>query len=196
MNTQFLNIVPQYLHERMHSSDPVTLVDVRSPAEYRAGHVDGAVSLPLDELDHTDLTDFTGNPSLGKEQTLYLTCQSGVRAEQAAEKLHAKGFHKLALLKGGTEAWEQAALPIRRCGSAISLERQVQITIGTLLILKIVFGFTVHDLFFVLAALIGAGLVTAGITRWCGMARLLARMPWNRGRKCTDARTEPEKANA
>lgn len=90
------------------------------------------------------------------------------------------------LLEGGTEAWERSALPMRRCGQAISLERQVQIAVGALLILKVVFGFTVHELFFVAGALIGAGLITAGVTRWCGMARLLARLPWNRGRRCAE----------
>ena len=92
------------------------------------------------------------------------------------------GYDNIVLLQGGTEAWEKSGFPMRRIGNAISLERQVQITIGTLLILKVVFGFTVHEVFFVLAALIGAGLITAGVTRWCGMARLIARMPWNHTR--------------
>ncbi|MFM1891935.1 MAG: hypothetical protein RLZ44_1012, partial [Pseudomonadota bacterium] len=89
-------------------------------------------------------------------------------------------------LQGGTEAWARAGLPLRGSAKALSLEQQVQITIGALLILKVVFGFTVHELFFVLGALLGAGLITAGITRWCGLARLLARMPWNRERNLGD----------
>lgn len=185
-NRRFIDIAPVHLHRRMQADDAVTLVDVRSSAEYRAGHVPGALSLPLDELDNVEIAHYTGNQALGKDQTLYLTCQQGVRAEKAAQMLHESGFHNLALLKGGTDAWEKAALPMHRDSNAISLERQVQITVGTLLILKVVFGFTVHELFFVLAALIGAGLITAGITRWCGMAQLLARMPWNRGRSCSD----------
>lgn len=195
-NRQFMSIAPLHLHRRMQADDTVTLVDVRSTAEYRAGHARGALSLPLDEIDEVDLAQHTGNQALGKEQVLYLTCQQGVRAEKAAQLLYANGLHNLALLKGGTDAWEKEALPMRRCGNAISLERQVQITIGTLLILKVAFGFTVHELFFVLAALIGAGLITAGITRWCGMAQLLARMPWNRGRDCTDSNIKTGKVMA
>lgn len=179
MSQRFFSIAPEQLHQRMRSDRPVTLVDVRSQAEYRAGHVRGATSVPLDELDRSDLSERTGSPCAGSEQPLYLTCHSGLRAQQAAEKLRLAGYDNIVLLQGGTEAWEKSGLPMRRIGNAISLERQVQITIGTLLILKVVFGFTVHEVFFVLAALIGAGLITAGVTRWCGMARLIARMPWN-----------------
>jgi hypothetical protein len=93
----------------------------------------------------------------------------------------------LALVQGGTEAWQKAGLPVNKCDSVLSLERQVQIAVGSLLILKVFFGFTVHELFFVAAAAIGAGLITAGITRWCGMAQLMARMPWNRRRNCSHA---------
>ena len=75
---------------------------------------------------------------------------------------------------------------MRRCSNAISLERQVQIAVGSLLILKVILGFSVHTLFFALAAVIGAGLVVAGVTRWCGMAQLVARLPWNRGENCPE----------
>ena len=74
---------------------------------------------------------------------------------------------------------------MQRCGSAMSLERQVQIIIGMLLVLKVFFGFTVHELFFAAIPIIGAGLIVAGITRWCGMARLIAMMPWNQGTDCS-----------
>jgi len=79
---------------------------------------------------------------------------------------------------------------VRRCGRAITLERQVQIAIGSLLLLKVGLGFSVHELFFALAALLGAGLIAAGVTRRCGMTTLIARMPWNRNHNC------PEQASA
>ena len=189
MTERILSISPAALHGRIRAGEQAPLVDVRSAPEYRAGHVGGAHSVPLDELDPKYLPERIGTPSAGKDTPLFLTCQSGIRAQQAAESLRDAGYHNLVLLRGGTEAWEKAGLPLRRCGSNISLERQVQITVGALLILKVFFGFTVHELFFVFAALIGAGLVTAGVTRWCGMARLIARMPWNRGRCSDDAVT-------
>lgn len=63
--------------------------------------------------------------------------------------------------------------------------RQVQIAVGLLLLAKVLLGFTLHEFFFAAAAVIGAGLLVAGITNWCGMAQLLARMPWNRPKPCT-----------
>jgi hypothetical protein len=116
---------------------------------------------------------------------LYLTCQSGIRAQQAAEQLKQSGLDNLYLLDGGMDAWAKAGLPMQRCGNAISLERQVQITIGVLLVLKVFFGFTVHELFFAAIPIIGAGLIVAGVTRWCGLAHLIAMMPWNSTTDCS-----------
>jgi len=183
-------ILPRITAQRLYSlreqAGDIMLIDVRTPAEYRAGHVPGAKSLPLDRLTPEALEMQLPQAELGRKRPLYLTCHSGMRAQQAAERLLAAGFPNLVLLEGGTAAWEKAGLPMRRCGRTISLERQVQITIGTLLVLKVVFGFTIHELFFVAAALIGAGLIVAGTTRWCGMARLLARLPWNRRNDCDE----------
>jgi rhodanese-related sulfurtransferase len=180
MDSYARSVSPTELHGRMRAGERITLVDVRSPAEYRSGHVTGALSMPLDELEDIDLTQRTGIAGVGKGTPLYLTCKAGMRAQQAAERLSQSGYRNLVLLQGGTDAWARAGLPMRGSMGALSLEQQVQITIGTLLILKVAFGFAVHELFFVLGALVGAGLITAGITRWCGLTRLMARMPWNR----------------
>jgi rhodanese-related sulfurtransferase len=178
-------ISPSSLGALLDKEEPVNLIDVRTPAEYRSGHAIGAISIPLDDSLPEKLTERLGNPHAGKQQPLFLTCQSGFRANKAAEQLRNAGFDNLFLLDGGTEAWKKAGLPMQRCGSAISLERQVQIVIGTLLVLKVFFGFTVHELFFAAIPIIGAGLIVAGITRWCGMTRFLAMMPWNQGADCS-----------
>jgi rhodanese-related sulfurtransferase len=111
-------------------------------------------------------------------------CTRPINKTLAAQVLRDAGMEHLTLVQGGTEAWQKAGLPLNSCDSALSLDRQVQIAVGSLLILKVFFGFTVHELFFVAGAAIGAGLITAGITRSCGMARLIARMPWNRRPDC------------
>jgi rhodanese-related sulfurtransferase len=178
-------ISPQSLVSLLNREEAATLIDVRTPAEYRSGHAAGAISIPLDELHPDKLPDLLGDTRLGHEQPLFLTCQSGVRAAKAADRLKDAGFNNLFLLEGGTQAWNRAGLPMQRCGSAMSLERQVQIIIGMLLVLKVFFGFTVHELFFAAIPIIGAGLIVAGITRWCGMARLIAMMPWNQGTDCS-----------
>jgi len=186
MESQISSISPNQLHQAMMDGADYSVIDVRSAAEFRAGHIPGAKLLPIEQLtpdkvrtsfNHLEFSD--GNP-------VYLTCHAGPRAEQAAQQLQQAGFENLQLIEGGTQAWQQAGLPLNRCGNAISLERQVQITIGALLVMKVVLGFSVHELFFATTAFIGAGLIVAGTTRWCGMARLIAQMPWNRGSHCSE----------
>ena len=183
--SEFNTITPRALNALGQQHKQIHLVDVRTPAEYRAGHVAGAKSIPLDELAPEKLHNHLGDAGVGNERPLYLTCQAGIRAQQAAERLKHAGIENVYLLEGGTEAWMKTGLPIQQCSNAISLERQVQIVIGALLVLKVFFGFTVHQLFFAAIPLIGAGLIVAGITQWCGMARLIAIMPWNRVTDCS-----------
>jgi rhodanese-related sulfurtransferase len=184
MNNAFPQISPMDLTGRLNGDPNATVLDVRSPAEYQAGHIPGARLLPVDELDAGTLADVIDLKEFRADNPLYLTCHTGLRAEKAAQVLRDAGVEHLSLVEGGTEAWQEAGLPINKCGNALSLDRQVQIAVGSLLILKVLFGFTVHELFFVAGAAIGAGVITAGVTRWCGMAQLMARMPWNRHRDC------------
>ncbi len=189
MSIKVNKISPQRLHAVLHEGKKINLIDVRSAAEYRAGHVAGAKLIPMDELSAETLTANEQYAGAGHEETLYLTCEYGMRAQQAAQRLVDAGYQNLAIIEGGTQAWKKAGLPIQRCGNAISVERQVQITIGLLLVLKVLFGFTVHELFFAAIPLIGAGLIVAGITNWCGMARLVAWLPWNQNRNCSEVTT-------
>jgi rhodanese-related sulfurtransferase len=190
MNTQIPSISPARLHSLQRQNPDVDIVDVRTPGEYRSGHIVGARLLPLDDLRPEILrAPCSDNTGPDAELTVYLTCHSGFRAGQAAERLVKAGHREVAVIEGGTQAWEKAGLPIKRCGSVISIERQVQIAIGSLIVLKVIFGFTVHELFFALGALVGSGLIVAGITRWCGMAQLIAHLPWNRGGGCTEKAT-------
>jgi rhodanese-related sulfurtransferase len=85
------------------------------------------------------------------------------------------------VIEGGTEAWASLGLPVEGTGrKTISIERQVRIGAGSLVLIGVILGFLIHPVFFGLSAFIGAGLVFAGITDWCGMGLLLARAPWNR----------------
>jgi len=187
MSTQFSTISPQQLHEAKRRGQYAPVLDVRSVAEYRAGHIPGAQLIPIDSLSADALAEAFKRPSLGLQEKLYISCHTGPRALQAAEQLQRAGINNVTLIDGGTQRWEQLGLPVERCGKALSLERQVQIAIGSLLVLKVFLGFSVHALFFALTAMIGIGLIVAGTTRWCGMARLISRMPWNRNINCTQA---------
>lgn len=185
MTSQISNISPTQLHQVLRNGDDYPVLDVRSAAEYRAGHIPGARLLPIEQLTPDKVKKSFQDLELGNGDPVYLTCHAGPRAEKAAQQLQQAGFENLQLVEGGTQAWQQAGLPMNRCGNAISLERQVQIAIGALLVMKVMLGFSVHEIFFALTAFIGAGLIVAGTTRWCGMARLIAQMPWNRGTDCS-----------
>lgn len=182
-------VTPEQLHAEQLAGKSPALVDIRTAAEYRAGHIPGAELIPGD-LSPATIEDRLSRPAPGRDETLYITCHAGQRATRAAETLRQSGLTNIALVEGGTQGWEQAGLPLQRCGSAISLERQVQIAIGSLLILKVMLGYGVHELFFAVAAFIGAGLIFTGVSRWCGMSELIARLPWNRSVNC------PEQAQA
>jgi rhodanese-related sulfurtransferase len=153
------------------------LIDVRTPGEFNRAHAAGARSLPLDELDATKFA----NERNGSKDPIYLICQSGARSAKACERLQQAGVEPVFSIEGGTNAWEQAGLPLHRGErKVISLERQVRIAAGFLVLLGAALAWFVHPAFVGLSAFIGAGLMFAGITNTCGMAMLLAKMPWNR----------------
>ncbi len=165
---------PCTVHERITRGDPVLCLDVRMPFEYRALHAAGAQSMPLPALDAEAVRRLAGGTPI------YLFCQSGARAEQAAQQLEAAGVTNCSVVVGGTQAWADAGLPVVRGRQTLPLERQVRIGAGILVLLGIGLGLGVHPGCFGIAAFVGAGLVFSGVTGFCGMALLLARMPWNR----------------
>lgn len=154
--------------------DDVLLLDVRTPAEFEEVHIEGAVLHPLTGLDAGVVATLSADKG-----SCVLVCNSGKRAKQAAEKLAARGHSALCVLDGGAPAWMSAGLPLVRGRKSISLERQVRIAAGALVFAGAVLGYFVHPAWIALSAFVGAGLVFAGVTDTCGMALLLARMPWN-----------------
>ncbi len=168
-------ISPQQLFARQQADDSVELIDVRTPVEYREVHVSFARNVPLDQLNASQI-------SAGREdsaQPLYVICRSGSRGKQACEQLQAAGYTNVMNVEGGTQAWDQAGLPVVRGKKAISLERQVRIAAGALVVTGAALGVFVHPYWMGLSAFVGAGLMFAGITDTCGMGMILARMPWN-----------------
>jgi rhodanese-related sulfurtransferase len=168
-------ISPQKLHDRWAANATVELIDVRTPAEYREVHVAFARNVPLDQLDAVRLA----QARQGATEPLYVICRSGNRAQQACQKLAEAGCCRVINVEGGTQGWDQAGLPVVRGKKAMSLERQVRIAAGALVLASSVLGAFVSPWWIGLAAFVGAGLIFAGVTDTCGMALLLARMPWN-----------------
>lgn len=160
----------------------VGLIDVRTPVEYAEVHAEGAKLIPLDVLDpKVVMADRNGSTA---DEPVYVLCKSGSRAAKAVERFRAAGFDNVFSVEGGTQGWERAGLPVVRGAKVMSLERQVRIGAGSLVLLGVLLGWLLHPAFFGLPAFVGAGLVFAGVTDWCGMGLLLARMPWNQRGAC------------
>ena len=169
-------ISPQAVGLEMRDGKQICLIDVRSPAEFDRVHARGARLIPLDRISPAEITSVRG----GTADPIYLICHAGSRSSKACEKLAEAGLAPLYSIEGGTAAWEAAGLPVDRGpGRVISLERQVRIAAGSLVLIAIALALAVHWAFIFLAAFVGAGLVFAGITDFCGMGLLLAKMPWN-----------------
>jgi rhodanese-related sulfurtransferase len=169
-------ISPHDLRQLKESGQPIELIDVRTPLEYREVHVDCACNVPLDTLDPPNL--MMHRPEK-LNAPLYVICRSGGRATQACEKFITAGFPNVVNVEGGTLACIEAGVPVVRGKKVVSLERQVRIAAGLIVLIGVAVGFFTHPLGFGLSAFVGAGLVFAGVTDTCPMALLIAKMPWN-----------------
>lgn len=170
---------PEDLAARLRAGAPIRLLDVRTPGEFASVHVDGSYNVPLDTLgEHgRELRREVDDP-------VVLLCRSGQRARKAEEALRSAGMERLHVLDGGVSAWEAAGLPVTRGRPRMSLERQVRIAAGGLAAAGGVLALVANPLFALVPAFVGSGLVFAGVTDTCGMAMLLARLPYNRAERC------------
>jgi rhodanese-related sulfurtransferase len=170
------SITPQDLHELCRNGKTVELVDVRTPVEYREIHVKGAQLVPLDRLDPRAVMAARNGTA---QNPLFLICRSGSRAKEACERFVAAGFQNVFYIEGGTLGCEKSGLDMVRGKKTISLDRQMRILMGFLVLAGIGLALVIHPLFFGLSAFIGMGMIFAGITDKCPLSQLVARMPWN-----------------
>jgi rhodanese-related sulfurtransferase len=181
------SISPRQLHEMMQSGRRFDLIDVRTPVEFREVHSTVARNVPLDRLDAAALAD----KPFGTAEPLYLICQAGGRGMQACEKLAKAGYSNVVNVEGGSQAWVQAGLPVVRGIKSMSLERQVRIAAGSLVLFGALLGYFAHPYWIALSGFVGAGLMFAGITDSCGMGMMLAKMPWNQARSTDSESSTP-----
>lgn len=165
------------------------ILDVRTDVEFSEKHLARSKHIPLDRLPQS-LT------QLDPAKHYFLLCLSGTRASKAANILSENGFDQLSIVEGGIDACERSGLALERSGKKVlPLMRQVQLTIGLLALSGSLLALFVNPLFAILPAFLGAGLTLAGSTGWCGLALLLAKMPWNQslGGCQTSCSSEPLK---
>lgn len=174
----------QELRRRINAGLPAFLLDVRTAPEYASVHVPGAKLVPLDELDAAVFC----RDRKEDGAPVYVLCHAGGRARRAIEKLEKAGARGCVLVEGGTQAWIDAGLPVNRGPSRVlPLMRQVQITVGFLSAAGALLALTVNKFFAIIPLVAGSGLLFAGLTGFCGLALLLAKMPWNKTSTCNGA---------
>lgn len=149
-----------------------SLIDIRSPDEHARERIAAARNVPLDRLSR--------EPPPG--DVLIFHCRSEMRTGQAAATLAEVGAgRECYMMEGGIAAWDKVGLPVEKVrGAPIEMQRQVMIAAGSLVVISTILAFALSWAWHALALFVGAGLIFAGVTGFCGMARLLALMPWNR----------------
>ena len=164
---------PAELNARLEAGT-VLLIDIREPDEFAREHIPGATTTPLSLFEKADLQILPG-------RDVVFMCRSGNRTRSACDRLAARVSGHAHVLAGGIDGWKAAGLATAKNRRApLEMMRQVQMTAGGLILIGAGLGLLVHPAFWGLAAFVGAGLLYAGATGFCGMARLLAVLPWNR----------------
>lgn len=151
-------------------ADGARLVDIRGGDEFARARAADAENQPLDTLG-----------PIPADRPVVFMCRSGMRTGSNAERLAGCCEGSAYILEGGLEGWRAAGLPVVEDRSQpLEIVRQVQIAAGSLILLGALLGWLASPAWFALSAAMGAGLLFAGLSGWCGLAALLAQMPWNR----------------
>jgi rhodanese-related sulfurtransferase len=163
-------------------SGEAVVVDVREPAEHAAENIAAAKLLPLGGISKQSLPDISG-------KKLVIHCRSGKRGSIACEKLLAEDPNlEIYNLEGGISAWADSGHAVQTSGKFfLPLDRQVQLAIGVCVLFFSLLAYFANPVFALFAAFFGAGLTFAGATGFCGLAMVMAKMPWNQcgGQKVT-----------
>ena len=153
------------------------LVDIREADEVAREHIAGAARAPLSTFEAADL-------NIAADRDVIFMCRTGARTGANCDRLATRVEGEAYVLAGGLDAWKKAGLATRMDAKApLEMMRQVQIGAGSLILIGASLGVLVHPGFWALSAFVGAGLLMAGVTGFCGMARVLAVMPWNQTAK-------------
>ncbi|KAA9000755.1 DUF2892 domain-containing protein [Affinibrenneria salicis] len=166
------NIPPRVALEKLNAG--ALLIDIRAADDYAREHIAQAQNIPLEQL-------AARKPQLNGGRAVIYHCRSGQRTRMHADALAADLQCDSYILTDGLEGWKQAGLPtVIDRDRPLELNRQVQIAAGGIVVLGFLLGLTISPWFHILSGFVGAGLIFAGVSGFCGLARVLMKMPWNR----------------
>ncbi len=176
MNTQAnsRSIEARAFRQLQIQNQALVLIDVSTPVEHREAHVHGAINLPIGS---SELSEYMAARNGKSDEPCYVMCRGGVRSVKVCNQFPDA---KVVDVAGGLKRWKEEGLPVTADKKVVSLERQVRMTAGTIVMLGAVLGVLVHPYFMAVPAFVGGGLFYAGATNSCAMAMLLTKMPWNR----------------
>ncbi|MBY0583081.1 MAG: rhodanese family protein [Sphingomonas sp.] len=173
MSKSLIALKPEAVEQRVRQGHAL-LIDIREDDEFARRHIPGALSRPLSRFEAIAV------PEMAETDIIFM-CRSGMRTAANADRLAGPVGGNAYVLSGGLDEWARAGLPVEANRKApLEMMRQVQIVAGSLVLIGVVLGWLVSPLFFGLSAFVGAGLAFAGISGFCGMAKVLALLPWNR----------------
>ena len=167
-------ITPSIASELVEKDPQIKLLDVRSVSEFNQVHIKDAINIPIDALSAKI------NELSQSKQSYILLCRTGNRSAMAADMLMQSGIYGVKVMQGGITRWQKERLPVIKGEVTISLERQVRIIAGSLVLFGIVMFWFVSWLFIFLSIFVSCGLVFAGITDNCLMGTLLMKLPYNK----------------
>jgi rhodanese-related sulfurtransferase len=169
------DLLNKFSYEDIKNNDDIVIVDIRGSDEYNQQHIDGALNIPSCDLVNLPKEKY-------QDKVAIFHCRSGQRTKLQAPQIEQAPFKEMYCLEGGIQAWANEGLPTQsKTKAPIDVMRQMQIIAGSLILLGVLLSF-VNPWWLLLSAFVGAGLLTAGITGFCGMVVILKCLPWNKAK--------------
>jgi len=160
---------------KISEKEEISVIDVRTPGEYKSIHIEGAVNYPLDQIKLSVMDEHFKDG-----ETVFVICSSGNRSTMACKKLAQINKIKVVNIKGGTQAWHEKGYPVIEGRGSIAIDRQVQIVSGSVIFISALLGLIIHKNYLYITLFVGGGLIFAGVSNTCYLTRILGLMPWNR----------------
>lgn len=160
--------------KKLLDSNEVLLIDVREPAEHRSEKIPGAENIPLSRIQSNHIKPY-------KDKKVIFHCKAGKRSEEACQKIIQGLDFDIYSIEGGIDAWSESGMDIEKgSASVLPLNQQVQLAIGIMIVTGLALFQFVTPYGLILPFIAGLGLMNAGLTGWCGLAKVMALMPWNK----------------
>lgn len=168
--------------KKLYGNSDIIICDIREADEFQREHIIDAKNTPLSQFNVEQMNE------LAKNSTLVFHCQSGTRTRNSEAKFQAINCNEVLVLKDGFSSWKKLGCAVEVNNKApLPIMRQVQIAAGFLILLGVVLSLLVSPVFILLSGFVGAGLMFAGISGFCGMANLLMLLPYNKNNGCNDS---------